>query len=231
MTKCIIFDMDGTLIDSEKISIAVWKKIADEFGIANMEQTITQCIGVKDSESEAIFHRMYGNDFPYQKYRELASDMFHKEIEKNGLPVKPGVYELFQFLKDNHYLIGLASSTPEEIVRREMASIGLLNYFHGIMCGDMVSNSKPHPEIYLEAARTLGVRPTDCYAVEDAPKGILSAYHAGMRTIMVPDFIQPDEALKKIIFRQFQNLSEVRNFLQNQDNSSTVSTVSSETIP
>ena len=187
MIKTVVFDMDGTLIDSEALIMKAWQKIAAQDGIADIEQTMMRCIGVTTAETEAIFYQVYGKDFPYKKYQTLGSKLYHAEIEKNGLPVKPGVYELFDFLKKNGFQIGLASSTREEIVRSEMESIGLLDSFEVIVGGDMVTHSKPHPEIYLKSCELLGVSPCDCYAVEDSPNGIRSAYHAGMKPLMVPD--------------------------------------------
>lgn len=213
MIRHIIFDMDGTLIDSERMIIDKWKAIAREFHIPDIEGTLMQCIGINSHETEALFHRIYGTDFPYRKYTHMVSQRFHEEINRNGLPVKPGTYQLFQFLRENHYRIGLASSTREAVVREEMEGIGLLSFFDVIVGGDMVSHSKPHPEIYLTAAQMLNVPPEQCYAVEDSPNGIRSAYQAGMYTLMVPDLIAPDQALKPMIFRQFHDLLEIQDFL------------------
>ncbi len=213
MIRNIVFDMDGVLIDSEAMLLAAWKKVAAKDGIADIEHTLLQCIGITAPETEALFLKVYGKDFPYQEYKETVSSIFHEEVSKNGLPVKAGVYELFDLLKNNGWHIALASSTRESVVRQEMEDIGLLDFFQVIVCGDMVSHSKPHPEIYLKSCEHLGVSPSACYAVEDSPNGIRSAYYAGMRPIMVPDLIVPDDGLKKMLFREFKNLLEVRDFL------------------
>lgn len=213
MIKTIVFDMDGTLIDSEALIMKAWQILAAQDGIADIEETLIRCIGVTSAETEAIFYQVYGNDFPYQKYRTQGSKLYRAEIEKNGLPVKPGVYELFDFLKKNDFRIGLASSTREQIVRSEMESIGLLDFFEVIVCGDMVTHSKPHPEIYLKSCELLNVPPCDCYAVEDSPNGIRSAYRAGMKPLMVPDLVAPDEEIRKLLFKECKDLLEVRDFL------------------
>lgn len=213
MVRSIVFDMDGVLIDSEALLLKDWKIVADKAGIRDIENTLNQCIGITAPETEALFCKVYGADFPYQKYKSMVSEMYYAETEKDGLPVKPGVYELFEFLKENNYLIGLASSTREEIVRKEMKSIGLLDAFHAVVCGDMVSKSKPQPDIYLKACELLKVSPARCYAVEDSPNGIRSAFRAGMLPIMVPDLIEPDEELRTLLYKKFDSLLEVREFL------------------
>jgi len=211
--KNIVFDMDGVLIDSEALIMEIWKEIALREGIQNIESTLLQCIGITAPETKALFLRVYGKDFPYEKLQKQASEIFHGRAGSGGLPVKPGVYELFRFLEENHFQIGLASSTREAVVRSEMESLGLLKYFHIVVCGDMVSHSKPHPEIYLKACELLGAPPAHCYAVEDSPNGIRSAHAAGMKPLMVPDLIAPDAEISRLFFRKFNNLLEVKDFL------------------
>lgn len=213
MIRNIVFDMDGVLINSEALILDAWKEVAVAEEIPDIEHTLMQCIGITSPETEALFLRTYGADFPYHTYRNMASDIFQARIRKDGLPVKPGVYELFDFLKKNDFRIGLASSTREAVVRREMESVSLLDYFHIIVCGDMVTHSKPHPEIYLKACELLEVSPSLCYAVEDSPNGIRSAFRAGMMPLMVPDLVPPTDDLLPMVYRQFNDLLEVRDFL------------------
>lgn len=132
---------------------------------------------------------------------------------KNELPVKPGVYELFDFLKKNNYKIGLASSTRKEVVTLQMKQVGLLPFFDVLVCGDMVQNSKPHPEIYLKACELLGAAPSSCFAVEDSFNGIRSAHGAGMKTIMVPDLLTPDEEITALLYKKCDSLLDVKEFL------------------
>jgi haloacid dehalogenase superfamily, subfamily IA, variant 3 with third motif having DD or ED/haloacid dehalogenase superfamily, subfamily IA, variant 1 with third motif having Dx(3-4)D or Dx(3-4)E len=214
MIHTIVFDMDGVLIDTEALLLKIWKEVAKENDIKDIESTLKLCIGITNNETEAVFARIYGKDFPYQKYKAAASEMYYAQIQKDGLPVKPGVYELFGFLKENGWQIGLASSTREAVVRNEMESIGLLDYFHVVVCGDMVPRSKPNPDIYLKACELLNVSPGCCYAVEDSPNGIRAASGAGMKAIMVPDLIEPDLELQKLFYKKFASLLEVLEFLR-----------------
>lgn len=216
MIKNIVFDMDGVLIDSEALILEIWKKIAQKEGIKNIEETLLQCIGITAPETRALFLRVYGQDFPFEIFQKQASEAFHRQAEEGGLPVKPGVYELFDFLKEQDFRIGLASSTKEATVRSEMEGIGLLKYFHVVVGGDMVSHSKPHPEIYQKACQLLGAPPAKCYAVEDSPNGIRSAHGAGLTPLMVPDLVEPDEEIRRLCSGRFQNLLEVKAFLEKQ---------------
>ena len=172
-----------------------------------------QCIGRNANDTKALVLQHFGQDFPYEEFRGRVSDWFWQEIERDGIPVKKGVRELLAFLKENKWTVGLASSSKRESVEAHLKRSGILEYFSEIITGDMVEHSKPQPDIYLLACDKLGVKPQEAYAIEDSPNGIRSAYAAGMKPIMVPDMIAPDEEMERMSFRIFKDLLEVRDFL------------------
>lgn len=194
--KAVIFDMDGVIFDSETLCLSTWKQVAKEYGIENIETVFRKCIGTNANDTKAIMLSAYGESFEYDTFRKKASAIFHQTEEAGGLTVKPGVKELLTYLKENHYKIGLASSTREEVVRSQLTHAGFIDYFDLIVGGDAVVHSKPDPEIYLMACERLGVNPADTYVIEDSYNGIRSAYAAGMKPIMVPDLIAPDKEMR-----------------------------------
>lgn len=213
MEKTVIFDMDGVLTDTEEVSARAWRQCGALQQIEDMEATILDCIGRNEKDMRAYFAQKYGEDFEYMVFKKNKHRIFEEILEKEGIPVKKGVRELLEFLEKEGYGIGLASSTREAAIRTRMEKLGFLHYFRTITSGDMVEHSKPDPEIYLLACRNMGVRPEDAFAIEDSPNGIRSAYRAGMKVIMVPDLIQPDEEIRGMLYGCFSSLLEVRDFL------------------
>lgn len=217
MDKIIIFDMDGVLFDTEQLVRECWKKIADNYKIAGIEEVFYRCIGTNSKATKEIMIKHYGNDFPYTEFREKASLMFHQVTDCEGMPMKPGVVELLEFLKSNEYKIGLASSTRIEVVKAELKQMNLLEYFDVVIGGDMVTNSKPDPEIFLKCQSLLGGSISDTYVIEDSYNGIRAAHRAGMKPIMVPDLIAPDEEMENLSYCIKKSLLEVKELLKKID--------------
>ena len=212
--KAVIFDMDGVIFDSEKCIIDCWKVIAEKYNIPNIEPVLHRCLGVTYEEAKRIFLEHYGADFPYDEWKKERSDLYHERYDNGRLPLKPGIRELLIYLKENGYKIGVASSTREAIVSKQLIDAGLSHYFDNLTCGDMLEKSKPDPDIYLMACEKLGVKPEESIAIEDSFNGIQSAYHAGVFPIMVPDLVQPDEEIKKLSGKIFGSLYDVEQWLE-----------------
>ena len=215
--RAVVFDMDGILFDTERLCEDSWVAIAKKWGLPRMEEIFPQCIGLNANDSKRIVLKAYGEDFDYQGFREQASAWYWDYVEKNGLPVMPGAERLLRWLKERGWVVGLASSTRRPSVLKNLELSGFSDYFSAVVTGDMVEHSKPLPDIYLIACRELGVDPKEAYAIEDSPNGIRSAHAAGMRALMVPDMLKPDEEMKRLSYRIMENLDQVLEFFAAQE--------------
>lgn len=209
----VIFDMDGVIFDSETLVLSSWKEVADRHGIKNVEEACHECLGTNSVVSKQIFLRHYGKDFPYDEYKAEMAEVFFSYASDGRLAKKPGVEELLMYLKENGFKVGLASSTQEATVRRQISEGGLLKYFDQIIGGDMVKRSKPEPDIFLEACKRLESEPERCYVIEDSYNGIRAARAAGMHPIMVPDLMEPTEEMRGLAEKIFESLYDVMEYL------------------
>lgn len=212
MIDSVIFDMDGVIFDSERVICDLWDEIAEENNIPDIGELMIRCIGINDKATNELFIQKYGESFPYEDFKKQVSKKYHAKYDGGRLPMKPGVKELLGFLKENGIKTALASSTKALTVTNQLRDAGILDYFDVVIGGDMVTKSKPNPEIFLEAAAELGVNPTEAYIIEDSFNGIKAAHAAGAKPLMVPDIIQPDEEITKLCHKIFVNLHEVRAF-------------------
>lgn len=200
--NAIVFDMDGVIFDSEKLVVECWVETAEKYGIEGVEQTCRECLGLNRLASKEKFLERYGQDFPYDTYKQEMSDLYHKRAREGALVLKPSVVELLEYLKEEKLAIALASSTREQVVRWELTDAGIIDYFDVVVCGDMVNRSKPEPDIFLKACELLKVQPDTAFAIEDSYNGIRAAHAGGLRPIMVPDLAEPTkemEALSEVI--------------------------------
>ena len=216
MIKNIVFDMDGVLLDTEAVFMRCWKKLGEELHLPNVEETARKCIGITVTQTEALFQKEYGEKYPCESYVGAANAIFYRQEAEQGIPEKPGVHELFAYLKEQNYRIGLASSTQQQAVYRQMKAEGIFDDFDVIVCGDMVTKSKPNPDIYLKACELMKVDPKECYAVEDSYNGIRAAHAAGMKAIMVPDLLEPTPEILELTDQKFNSLMELQKFLMTQ---------------
>jgi HAD superfamily hydrolase (TIGR01509 family) len=212
--KAVIFDMDGVIFDSERLVIECWEIAAARHGIQNVEAACRMSLGQNAAQAKANFKQVYGQDFPYDTYKAEMSALYHERVDEGALRLKSGIVELLTYLKQENYKIGLASSTRRLVVEKEIGAAGLTKWFDDILCGDAVTKSKPEPDIYLLSCKRLGVLPEEAYGIEDSYNGMRAIYRAGMKPIMVPDLVEPDEEMKSIAYWIFPSLVEVKEFLQ-----------------
>lgn len=212
--EAVVFDMDGVLFDTENISIACWKDIAGGHGLANVEEVAVECIGRNRADICAVMRSAYGEDFAAEEFLDETAKRAQEKVERDGLPVMKGVKELLDYLKQNGYKIGLASSTRKVRILDHLKRAGLTEYFEMIIGGDMVEHSKPEPDIYRKACELLGVSPDNAMALEDSPNGIRSAAAAGMKAVMIPDYVAPTPEMEAIFYAKCDSLLDVIDLLQ-----------------
>lgn len=211
--KAVVFDMDGVIFDSERAVMQCWKEVASRHNIPDIEKAILACTGTTMVRTREIMLNLYGADFPYDEYAMESSTIFHSRYDGGRLPMKPGVKELLTFLKEHNKKIALASSTRQQVVTDELRDAGIIGYFDRIICGDMVSRSKPAPDIFLKACEELNVSPSDSYAIEDSYNGIRAAHAGGLHPIMVPDLLPADEEMQSLAEIVLPNLTSVMEYL------------------
>lgn len=212
--KAVIFDMDGILIDSERPILDVYVELGEQKGLAGMEEAVRKCIGTNMQTTRKLMTEYMGSEEAYDLLYKEANEILHAKFPNHSYPLKKGVVELLTFLKENGYIIGLASSTRREVVEEITTNHGIRDYFETLTCGDMVAKSKPEPDIFLKACENVGVVPEEAYAIEDSYNGIRAAYRAGMTPIMVPDMIAPDKEMRELASYIFEDLTAVKAWFQ-----------------
>ena len=208
--RTILFDMDGTLIDTERYYRIFWPKALARFGYEMTDEQALSMRSLGRPFAPAKLKEWFGEDLDYVAVRNCRKEMMEECLQKEGIRCKPGARELLKFLRERGITTAVATATDPERTTRYLTQTGLISYFDKLISATMVEEGKPAPDIYLYACEKLGVAPEECYAVEDAPNGILAAYRAGLKVIMVPDQTKPDEALQQYLFACMDSLEEVK---------------------
>ena len=215
--KAVVFDMDGLMFNTEWVIRYSWEITGKEIGYENFGKNIFNALGMNYNRRKEYFLGKYGEEFDFEgfvdRYREVSSDY----LAKNGIPVKNGLKNILEFLKDNGIKMAVATSSSRKYAMSKIESVGIEGYFDTIICGDMVTKSKPDPQIYKMACDGLGVDYASCIAFEDSPNGIRSAYVAGMNPIMIPDLLaDAPKEVEEMLVAKLEDLDEAIEFLRKE---------------
>ena len=212
--KAFIFDLDGTLLDTEKLLFRYWREAAAQSGYdMSAEQALT-LRSLTHKRVQPLFTEWFGEECDYRQLRARRMELMQAHIDRYGLELKPGAAELLDFLGKNGFMRAVATATDADRAAAMLKKAGLDGKFDRIICASMVPIGKPEPDIYLYAAKQLGLEPEECAAAEDSPNGVMSARRAGCFTIMIPDLTQPDEALEEFISLKCESLHSITEILK-----------------
>lgn len=217
MICAVIFDMDGVLIDTEKHYNAAWCQAATEAGFPFTREHALLLRSCEAKEGEKLMQGIFGPSFDYYAIRERRRELVRERLAQYGLEKKPGVEETLRFMRAKGIKTAVATATALDITKSHLTTIGVCDLFDSIVSAKNVAHGKPEPDVYLYACEQIGERPQDCMAVEDSPNGIMAAYRAGLRTVMVPDLTQPDEELTKYLYACVNSLSDLCELVDKED--------------
>ena len=200
MVSGIIFDMDGVLIDSERQSNEGWLWAAGQLGVDMPMWLIDSFKGAPAELCCKFFDDYYKGVIDYWEAKELRTQHVYKIRETEGIPVKKGVKDIFEYIRNNGLKCAVATSTRRESAEKTLYEIGVWDYLDAVVYGDEVERGKPEPDIFLRAAKAIGVNPSEAVVVEDSINGIKAGYAADMRVVHIPDTIAIDDDIRKLTY-------------------------------
>lgn len=200
MVSGIIFDMDGVLIDSERQSNEGWLWAAGQLGVDMPMWLIDSFKGAPADLCCKFFDDYYKGVIDYWEAKELRTQHVYKIRETEGIPVKKGVKDIFEYIRNNGLKCAVATSTRRESAEKTLHEIGVWDYLDAVVYGDEVEHGKPEPDIFLRAAKAIGVNPSEAVVVEDSLNGIKAGYAADMRVVHIPDTIAIDDDIRKLTY-------------------------------
>lgn len=195
MIKAAIFDMDGLLIDSERIIMQACISAAKKVGITYTQAEYVELIGLAGPDSTRVMTDQLGGT---ERFNQVMVGL-DAELSRinNTFPLKLGALQLLQHYRANNIICSVASSSATQHITHRLGQVGAIDYFQHITSGQEVERGKPNPDIYLLAIKKLGVPADQCIAFEDSEAGARAAIAAGLKVVVVPDLIQPSDFVTK----------------------------------
>ncbi len=213
MLELVVFDVDGLMIDTESVWKNAFDKAGDKYGIPNLGDTLfPSLIGKRLEDEQELLDRLLPSDIQNQlinEWRQIGLGSLEREV-----PVKPGLYEMLDYLEQHHIKMAVATTTRRELTEQRLKKIGVYDRFEYVLCGDEVTKRKPDPEIYLSVLHKMNTKAENAIVLEDSSVGVEAAYRAGIDCIQVPDLIAPTEVQEKQTICIVKDLMEARDYIQ-----------------
>ena len=213
MLELVVFDVDGLMIDTESVWKNAFDKAGDKYGIPNLGDTLfPSLIGKRLEDEQELLDRLLPSDIQNQlinEWRQIGLGSLEREV-----PVKPGLYEMLDYLEQHHIKMAVATTTRRELTEQRLKKIGVYDRFEYVLCGDEVTKRKPDPEIYLSVLHKMNTKAENAIVLEDSSVGVEAAYRAGIDCIQVPDLIAPTEVQEKQTICIVKDLMEARDYIK-----------------
>ena len=205
-----IFDMDGLLLDTERMSFEIWERVSKDAGFDLTKKIFASIVGTTGEECHRRLRKALGSHFPAEDLRKKRTELFEERVQSEGIPALPGALPLLLALKSRPQIkVALVTSTKDPGASARLKSGKIFEFFDMIATGDLVKNLKPDPEIYLYALDKLQIPRNECVAFEDSGLGVEAAHAAGIEVIMVPNMYQPNETDRQRAKMVINSLSEL----------------------
>lgn len=214
MIKGVIFDMDGLMIDSERVTFYWYRQYLKKIGKDMTEEFYKNLLGKTKDSCKDIMLEEYGHNFEYDKCLKWVHDQMAIQFETEGVPVKKGLISLLKYLKDNGYKTMVATSSDRNRVDVILKKAAIDTYFDGAICGDEVEHGKPDPEVFLKACDKINIKPVEGLVIEDSEAGIKAAYDGKIKVICIPDMKYPGKEYEEMTYKILENLEQVIPFVQ-----------------
>ena len=214
MIKAIIFDMDGLMIDSERVTFECYQERLKDMNLTMDEEFYKTLLGKPIKGIYQRFYDVYGNDFPIENVIQDVHQLMAERFETEGVPVKKGLVELLHYLKDNNYKTIVATSSNRDRVDKILSQAKITEFFDDSICGDEVTKGKPNPEVFLKSCQKLSVNVDEAIVLEDSEAGIQASYDANIKVICIPDMKYPEKQYEEKTFKILKDLTEVTAYLK-----------------
>lgn len=219
MIKYAIFDMDGTLFDTEEKFRRSWLVTSQKYGLENAERVYDEGVaGAPAAAAKRLLKENYGDRVDPDAFFLERVMLTLKYFETEGIPHKAGCVELLEFLREQKIPCAIATSTPRRIAEKNIRSAGIYEYFDAIVTGDMVEHGKPAPDIFIKAGQMIGAVPEQTIVAEDSNNGLRGAYAAKMKPVFVFDIQKPAEDIREHLYAECNSLFDIIELVKRENN-------------
>lgn len=200
----VIFDMDGTLLDTQRICVPAWEYSGQQQGFCGVGELVYNLCGA----NEPTWTKYLLDNYPSIDEVKFKKDVREYIAENGTVKYMNGAYELLEFFKNHNIKMAIASGSSKETIMHHLSEVGATHYFSAFVGGKDVENGKPAPDVFLKAAELLNAKPEDCFVFEDSPQGITAGFKAGMKCIGVPDIAKFSDEIKQMEYAELKSIDE-----------------------